>query len=187
MHAALPCERPAGCYPTEHTDQGLCVPHDRAPGKQLPGASIAPARRGLSHSARSTPWRRCDVWIHDPIRCLMGARQHPRYADRYSPYAALLITILQVSQSLSPRPYCSRGQKAAWLGYRQVADTPMLAESRPGRPRPRGPPAARPLAPVNLLDDSGRRLFLAEWPSRSIGQSQRKPMQHEATFCISIL
>jgi hypothetical protein len=38
----------------------------------------------------STPWRRpgCDGWIHDPIRCLMGARQHPRY----SPYA-LLITI----------------------------------------------------------------------------------------------
>jgi hypothetical protein len=40
----------ARCYPTGHTDQGLRVPHDRAPGKQLPGASIAGLTR--SHSAR---------------------------------------------------------------------------------------------------------------------------------------
>ena len=47
VHACTPLSK-ARCDPTEHTHKGHRVPHDRAPGRQLPGASTA----GLSHSAR---------------------------------------------------------------------------------------------------------------------------------------
>ncbi len=56
LHAALPCQRPGVTprfTPIEARVSGKvlpchCVPHDRAPGKQLPGAATA----GLSLSAR---------------------------------------------------------------------------------------------------------------------------------------
>ena len=60
----------------------------------------------------STPWRRRDVWIHDPIRCLMGARQHPRY----SPYA-LVITTLTVSTTV-----------ILVLGIRKIAQFPRWGD-----------------------------------------------------------
>ena len=71
--------RPLVSYPLK----GLVSHTIGAPGKQLPGAAIT----GRSHSARP-----CGAGAMfgsaDPIRCLMGARKHPRY----SPYA-LITTI----------------------------------------------------------------------------------------------
>ena len=81
LHGALPCHRP-GVIPRN-------IPTKDTSSRS--GARQATPRRFHSGTEPfgSTPWRRCDGWIQDPIRCLMGARQHPRY----SPYA-LLITIL---------------------------------------------------------------------------------------------
>lgn len=38
----------------------------------------------MSPQGRS-PWRRRDVWIHDPLRCLLGLTEHPMH----SPYAGV--------------------------------------------------------------------------------------------------
>ncbi len=88
LHAALPCQRP-GVIPRNTPPRPSC-PSRRS------GARQATPRRRRFHSGTgpfgSTPslarWRRCDVWIHDPIRCLVGARRHPKYSP-----CALLITI----------------------------------------------------------------------------------------------
>ena len=83
-----------------HGTLGPRVPHDR-------GARQATPRRCLTGTEPfgSTPWRRCDVWIHDPIRRLMGASEHPRY----SPYA-LLVTTGFVSMRV---PFASIGLRSA--------------------------------------------------------------------------
>ncbi len=88
-------------YPTEHTDQGFLVScHDQAPGRhwQLPGAWNHGGTEPFDSTVTPSrcQWRRCDGWIHDPIRCLMGARQHPRC----SPYD-LLVTIRSDSESVT--------------------------------------------------------------------------------------
>jgi hypothetical protein len=55
---------------------GLHRPRPSCPSRS--GARQATPRRfhrGTEPSAGgSTPWRRCGVWIHDPVRRLMGAR-----------------------------------------------------------------------------------------------------------------
>ncbi len=83
LHAALPGQRPGVIPRNTPTKALVSLTIGRQPSNSGPGASIA----GLQEPFGSTPWRRCDVWIHDPIRpgCLMGARQHPRY----SPYVLL--------------------------------------------------------------------------------------------------
>ncbi len=58
--------------------RGPVCPHGTHP---LRPSRSCPSRSRRFHSGTepfgSTPWRRCEVWIHDPIRRLMGARELP--------------------------------------------------------------------------------------------------------------
>jgi hypothetical protein len=84
----------AWCYPKELTVEGRVSRHDRKPGRQLPGASIA----GESDRAHHRGGRR-EVGIKLPnagCQCWVLASSHPRYG----PYA-LLITV--AARSTIPR------------------------------------------------------------------------------------
>ena len=85
LHAALPCQRP-GVTPRFTPIKAPCPTRS---GRQVPGSQATPRRcHSGTEPLGSTPWRRCDGWIHDPIRSLMGALEHPRY----SPCALLTTT-----------------------------------------------------------------------------------------------
>jgi hypothetical protein len=64
------------CYPSppERTNQGPRVPASRSEARQL--EATPPRFHSLSGTepSGSTPWRRCDGWIHDPIRASRCSR-----------------------------------------------------------------------------------------------------------------